>query len=377
MVCDKDAVCEVMERRREFGRRRENYSGLSVSCFPFFDMVEEEEGREERKMGGLLIRQTALLEVYGPTIASAGLVDWKRHRKVLAAPFNENAMAFVWQEALRQTQGLVKVWTSACNDKKEDGIRHEDGITTTAQDTRTLSLNVMAACGFQKSFDFSSASSYGTREEEEELLQGKGRYDYREALQIVLDNVILLMLLPWKRLGHPWFPRKLRVLGKAARDFKWHMERMLEEETDMMKRGEKGSGSLMTSLVRAMDDGTANININGNGDDEKVMKGKGLSVDEIFGNIFVINFAGHDTTANTLAFSMLLLAAYPEVQDWVGEEVREVTRGMEVGRWGYGRVFPGLKRCRAILVSPLRPHPLPLLNLLSWLVVRRGYDDDD
>ena len=44
---------------------------------------------------------------------------------------------------------------------------------------------------------------------------------------------------------------------------------------------------------------------------------KGLTL-EIFGNIFVTMFAGRDTTANTLAYAMLLLAAYPEVQDWVG-----------------------------------------------------------
>jgi cytochrome P450 len=72
-------------------------------------------------------------------------------------------------------------------------------------------------------------------------------------------------------------------------------------------------------------------------------------VDEIFGNIFVINFAGHDTTANTLAFT--LLASNQEDQDWVREEVRRVTKGMDVTDWDYEKLFPQLMRCHAVLVS--------------------------
>ena len=79
----------------------------------------------------------------------------------------------------------------------------------------------------------------------------------------------------------------------------------------------------MTSkIVRALDThwkGEANVK-----SDMGQSRSKGLTVDEIFGNIFVINFTGHDTTANTLAFSILLLAANPEVQYWVAEKLREV-----------------------------------------------------
>ena len=122
---------------------------------------------------------------------------------------------------------------------------------------------------------------------------------------------------------------------------------MLDEETSLMKRGEKGTGSLMTSLVRAL--GT-NHNEEAAAKTKDDQKSKGLTVDEIFGNIFVINFAGHDATANTLAFSMLLLAAYPEVQDWVGEEVNAITANDQSETWDYTQVFLELKRCRVVLV---------------------------
>lgn len=196
-----------------------------------------------------------LLEAYGPTIASADQANWPRHRKVLATPFNESAMAFVWSESLRQAQGLVGYWTS--------GEVSKEGFASMAKNTRTLSLNVMAACGFRRSFDFKG---------EPELSAGGGTYSYCDALQIVLDNVIVLMLIPRQHLIYSWLPKKLKVLGKAADDFKMHMAHMLGEEKDLMERGEKGSGSLMTSLVRALD--TRQTGDTGS---------KGLSVDDIFG----------------------------------------------------------------------------------------------
>jgi cytochrome P450 len=94
----------------------------------------------------------------------------------------------------------------------------------------------------------------------------------------------------------------------------------------------------MTSFVKA-------INLR-DGDDITATNGvKGLSVQEIFSNIFVINFARHDTTANTLAFSFLLLAAYPEVQEWVAKEVRTITKDLGDEAWAYNELFLKLKRC--------------------------------
>ena len=104
----------------------------------------------------------------------------------------------------------------------------------------------------------------------------------------------------------------------------------------------------MTSFVRALnthqkEEATAKNHVGQS-------PSRGLTVDEIFGNIFVINFAGHDTTANTLAFSMLLLAANPDVQDWVAEELQEIIPNQEVAKSGYSVLFSDLKRCRAVLV---------------------------
>ena len=262
--------------------------------------------------------------MYGPCISTASWTDWPRHRKVLAAPFNESIMKFVWNESLNQTHDMLVSWTSS----------PESRSLSVAKDTRTLSLNVLAATGFRRAYKFRSSEQPKSDEAS----------TYRDALQMVLDNAILIMVLPRWVFSLPLLPKSLARLGKAANDFKNYMKNMLGEETALRDSGEEGTGSLMTSFVRALD-------THQKGDSSP----RGLTVDEIFGNIFVINFAGHDTTANTLAFAALLLAAYPDVQDWVAKELRAVF-GNEQGRdkacpnWDYNEIFPRLLRCRTVLV---------------------------
>lgn len=238
-------------------------------------------------------------------------------------------MTSVWMESLKQTTEMVQSWTESA-----DG---EPGISSVARDTRTLSLNVLAATGFRKSYKFRSSSHHDTDDAE----------SYRDALQTVLDNAIFLMLVPPRFLRLPFLPRSWTRIGKAAAAFKQYMVRMLNEETSLLDEGKTGTGSLMTSFIRALDTRQKQEAVMTRSESQVF---KGLTVEEIFGNIFVINFAGHDTTANTLAFSMLLLAAFPEVQEWVAEEVRDVTTKGKSQEWDYGEMFIKLKRCRAVLV---------------------------
>lgn len=269
-----------------------------------------------------------MLEVYGPCISTASWTDWPRHRKILASPFNENIMKFVWNESLNQTREMVQSWmTSSIS-----------GIESFSKDTRNLSLNVLAATGFRRSYKFRTSSEQGPEE----------TGSYRDALQTVLDNAIFLMLVPPRLLQLPLLPKSWVRIGKAAADFKRYMIHMLDEESSLVGQGKTGSGSLMTSFVRALDTHQGELKSIKGGEGQSLQKG--LTIDEIFGNIFVINFAGHDTTANTLAFSMLLLAANPEVQEWVSDELLEVTTG-DRENWDYSALFPDLKRCRAVLVG--------------------------
>lgn len=66
--------------------------------------------------------------------------------------------------------------------------------------------------------------------------------------------------------------------------------------------------------------------------------------------MFVFNFAGHDTTAHSFAYTFMLLAAHPDVQEWMADEIRHVLGVEDVLRIDYN-VFPRLVRTLAVLVS--------------------------
>ncbi|PVI02122.1 cytochrome P450 [Periconia macrospinosa] len=300
-LTDPEAISDVLARRMDFQRPSEPYK---------------------------------ILEIFGPCISSATAENWARHRKAIAAPFNENIMSFVWSESVQQAQDLVSSWM-------------KDGVHSCSKDVRTLSLNVLAATGFKKSFKFQHWKGEESHNDSD--------LSYRDALQIILDNAILLLILRPKLLSSTYLPKSWQRVGKAASAFQTYMQQMLKEEMDSFDQGKKGSGSLMTSLVRAGDEYSPS-SVSGN------TRTKGLSVDEMFGNIFVINFAGHDTTANTLAFGVLLLAAHPEVQAWVAEELKQHCNDTTPESWQYNELFPKLVRCRAVMYEILRLFP-PILTL--------------
>lgn len=238
-------------------------------------------------------------------------------------------MKFVWQESIKQAREMLTVWTQ--NSKPQQ--------ISTAKDTRTLSLNILAATGFRKSYNFRSSDEAGVDK----------AGSYRDALQTVLDNVVLIMVIPSRYLLLPFMPKSWKRVGRAAAEFKKYMEDMFDEETASLKEGKVGNGTLMTSFVRAL--GIHQKEKNDLFQQATKSPSKGLTIDEVFGNIFIINFAGHDTTANTLAFSMILLAAHPEVQDWIAQELREVIKDPDNEILEYEKVFEHLPRCKAVLVS--------------------------
>lgn len=87
-------------------------------------------------------------------------------------------MSFVWNESLEQAKGLLKLWTNRITSEPP----------SFAKETRALSLNVLAATGFRRSYSFQGPAL--KREQANEA------QDYRDALQTVLDNAIFLMLIP-------------------------------------------------------------------------------------------------------------------------------------------------------------------------------------
>ena len=211
----------------------------------------------------------------------------------------------------------------------------QKGTKNTYDDTTILALHVLTSAGFGISYPFEGGLQ--TVQEGHTMLYG-------EALSAILKDIILVFLLPHKMLASPYVPSRLNYASRAVQEFSKYLLEMVNKERDLALNRECGADNLMSSLVRASEE-----------DKATTMSGSsknGLSDDEVLGNLFIYNFAGHETTANALAFAILLLAAFPKQQDWIREEIEHV-----LGNWGapehmkYETVFPRLKRCLAVMVS--------------------------
>lgn len=165
---------------------------------------------------------------------------------------------------------------------------------------------------------------------------------YRDSLLIILKNILIIIVLPPLVFRIPFTPQKWKRIETAVTNFKEYVQEQVEEEKASAEAGKRGSGTLISNLVRASEE---------RGTDVATPEYKPLSVPEILGNIFVFNFAGHGTTAISPAYSVLLLIAQPKAQDRIREELRFYLEGEVSEGWDYELSFPKLERCLAVLVS--------------------------
>ncbi|KAH7053200.1 cytochrome P450 [Macrophomina phaseolina] len=316
VVCDEVAVMEVLKRRDVFIKPEELYGYLNV---------------------------------FGRNIDTINGDEWARHRKITAPCFNERVSALVWDESARQTRAMLAQWMStAATTTTTTAHPISSAVTTMADDMRLVALHVLSAAGLGMRQDFATGMRSAPA-------PGSGHsMTYRDALMQVLQHIVLVMAAPEWLLLLPGAPAAWRGVVAAKREFRRYMEEMLDRERGRYRGKEQGGGdafvkevpNLMVTLIRSSD---AARN-----------KRERLSDEEIFGNLFFFNFAGHDTTANALAFALALLAVEPEMQEWVGEEVAMVFGERDVRDIKYEEVFPRLVRCQAVLNESMRLYgPVP------------------
>lgn len=271
--------------------------------------------------------------VFGPHILSAEGKVWQRHRRLIAPSFNEKSSSSVWHESVQQTRDMLKLWKMSTT-----------GISTTVLDTTTVGLNVLTGCVF------GIMQKFG---EEHPELKADGQLSYRDAIMIVVKRFPILLVLPEKYLCLPFMPSAVRLLGRACKEFRAHVNTMLIRERES-KNGVHAN--LLTNLIRASEAEKAN------------KESIGLTDEELLGNMFVFTVAGHETTANTAATAIVYLARYPKYQAWLREELQHVLKDQENVQLAYSTSFPRLKRCLAIMVSNSLATPGDLLIMRSHLL---------
>lgn len=268
----------------------------------------------------------AMLNCFGPNVITATGEDWRRHRKVTAAAFTERTNRLAWDEALRQAGQVLDYWKAA----------GPEGVKTTPRDCKTVALNILVSAGLGRSCAFVGSEAedqdgYGCAKDGSDLL------GYHISLRLILENILVVFLLGARTLSRVKWPVGFARVAKGFRSFQIHMKNDFETAKASLRDKGNTEGTLMANLVRAFVES-----------DES--NGFGISEQEVFGNMFAYNFSGHDTTARSLNFTFYLLAAHPEVQDWMREEIQHVLGGGSTSTLSYESVAK-LTRCAAVMVS--------------------------
>jgi cytochrome P450 len=90
--------------------------------------------------------------------------------------------------------------------------------------------------------------------------------------------------------------------------------------------------------------------------DEKL--GRAMSESEVMGNMFIMLFAGHETTANTLHYALLCLALHQDAQETLLEEIDSIYESaLKEGRTEleYEKDFSQARWAFATMVSNIPP----------------------
>jgi cytochrome P450 len=160
-------------------------------------------------------------------------------------------------------------------------------------------------------------------------------------------------------------PRSVQTLGVALERLPELTKNMLRRErespvdlTDSPQDADSGPTqapeTILKTFVRLSDQSKEQA------DSGDTTAGKSfLTEEEIAGNLFIFTAAGFDTTANTMGYAVTILAAYPQWQAWVQEEIDSVMGSPSTGGEDepalpdYATTFPRLIRCLAVMVCSI------------------------
>lgn len=267
---------------------------------------------------------SAVMRIFGDNLITSDGEHWARQRKLIASNINERISDTVFRESRRQAREMMEAY-----------CQEGDGVTDNyAEGLKGIAINVLGVAGYGMSRTWKESL------EKQEPLPGF-KLTYIEATRLAVDHILEASLLPAWLFMLRFMPKNLQELGYAVKEFPAHTQAMLDQE----RKHPSGKVNIMSMLVRESDA------VRGADIEKEGAKGaSGLTEDEIMGNLFVFTAAGFDTTANTMGYAMTELAAHPEWQEWIAEEIDEVLQGKDE-QLEYNEVFPKLIRILAVMVS--------------------------
>ncbi|KAL0057383.1 hypothetical protein AAF712_015979 [Marasmius tenuissimus] len=175
----------------------------------------------------------------------------------------------------------------------------------------------------------------------------------QEAMRTVIDNWIFIIFAPgWlKSLPFPSFKHTLKAYTQ--------LELFMQEQVKLRREEIRGHAS---GEYKRKDAFSMLVQVNESDENAK----NNLSDRDLIGNVFVMLFAGHETTAHTLAATLALLAVTPDAQDEVVQQIVDVVgwdRDPEFGD------YHSLNKVLAAFFEALRLFPA------AYILIREPNED--
>ncbi|KAL4865336.1 hypothetical protein BDV12DRAFT_150805 [Aspergillus spectabilis] len=270
-----------------------------------------------------------ILGFFGPNVFCANGDEWKRHRRMFAANLDERVSKTVWTESCEQAQAMRK-----------HIIDHPGNETLDC--LKSVAINVIGQAGFSQK----EAWAPNLRQHASGTKEGKAAYF--ETLAMTTQFLIEAAFLSPKFMQMPFMPAALQKMGYHMERVPGYVKELLDEERQAAKEGTSRRSNFLSLLLKLSDE-----------DKRSNQSDFSLSDDEISGNLFIFSTAGYETTANTMGYAVTYLAADPELQDWIREELQ--TLNLDPSTWKYEEVFSKCRRTLALMLETLRFFP-PVLH---------------
>ncbi|KAG9694156.1 putative cytochrome P450, partial [Aureobasidium melanogenum] len=258
--------------------------------------------------------QSQLFAFFGPNLTSTHGAEWNRHRRITGPAFNERAMDQVWRVTTERVASL-----------KVDKTYTLGSLRTTFD---TVAMQILTTVAFGQDTDLTKTHS-------------GHKLNLMDSLGFILKHIILTALFNSLKAPDWILPSTLKRLKLCVSEFRLYMQEVVRKETQSASK----RATLLSAMVSANETAKSEAG-------EKQVHGstKYLTDEELYGNVFVFNLAGYETTASALSFALPYIAAFPEVQQWMMEEVDKLyTQDSD-----YTEAFPRLARCLAWMHEVLR-----------------------
>ena len=269
---------------------------------------------------------------------------WKHQRKMITPAFSQTFLEDANETVAHLLYSEAFPW-----------LLKEGGTTEVMEWSSRVASEVLGLVAFSRSFDgFPDASS-----------------DPQNSVSLFENTKILLTTMNHRSLSPPfieWLPTKKNwQFAKARRQLNNIVSRIIrerlveEDQLDTATNSDTATDEKDGIRPLKRKDLLSYMML-------KDEDGRRLSHQELFGNVRMFLFAGHDTSASTLAYALWELASHPEMQERLRQEVDELFSKEPPPESEDNMVIPAYKSIMqlqyldAIVKETLRLHPPGVLG---------------